>query len=52
MLAETGDDRAKLATGRALKTYAGSTPVTRASGKTISITHSRIKNDRLAAALV
>jgi hypothetical protein len=33
-----------------LKAYAGSAPVTRASGRSISITHRRIKNDRLAAA--
>lgn len=32
-----------------MKAYAGSAPVTRASGKVISITHRRIKNDRLAA---
>ena len=32
-----------------LKAYAGSAPVTRASGRSISITHRRIKNDRLAA---
>ncbi|WP_036507593.1 IS110 family transposase [Nocardia aobensis] len=50
VLAEIGDDRTKFATDRALKAYAGSAPVTRASGKTISITHRRVKNDRLAAA--
>lgn len=50
VLAEIGDDRTKFATARALKAYAGSAPVTRASGKSISITYRRIKNDRLAAA--
>ncbi|MGW5520471.1 transposase [Nocardia africana] len=50
VLAEIGDDRTRFANDRALKAYAGSAPVTRASGKTISITHRRIKNDRLAAA--
>ncbi|MFD6358064.1 IS110 family RNA-guided transposase [Nocardia tengchongensis] len=50
VLAEIGDDRTRFASDRALKAYAGSAPVTRASGKTISITHRRIKNDRLAAA--
>lgn len=50
VLAEIGDDRTKFGTDRALKAYAGSAPVTRASGKTISITHRRVKNDRLAAA--
>ncbi|WP_238845322.1 transposase [Nocardia terpenica] len=44
-----GDDRTRFGAARALKVYAGSAPVTRASGKTISITHRRIKNDRLAA---
>ena len=49
ILAEIGDDRARFADDRALKAYAGSAPVTRASGKLTSITHRRIKNDRLAA---
>ncbi|WP_067574466.1 IS110 family transposase [Nocardia acidivorans] len=49
VLAEIGDDRTRFANDRALKAYAGSAPVTRASGKSISITHRRIKNDRLAA---
>jgi transposase len=50
VLAEIGDDRARFTAARALKAYAGSAPITRASGKSISITHRRIKNDRLAAA--
>ena len=49
VLAEIGDDRNRFADDRALKAYAGSAPVTRASGKVISITHRRIKNNRLAA---
>jgi transposase len=49
MLAEIGDDRARFADARALKAYAGSAPVTRASGRSISVTYRRIKNDRLAA---
>ncbi|KAA8877185.1 IS110 family transposase [Nocardia colli] len=49
VLAELGDDRRRFADARALKSYAGSAPVTRASGKTISISYRRIKNDRLAA---
>ena len=49
MLAEIGDDRTRFADDRAPKAYAGSAPFTRASGKGISITHRRIKNDRLAA---
>lgn len=50
LLAEIGDDRRRFIDARALKAYAGSAPVTRASGRSISITHRRIKNDRLAAA--
>jgi len=49
VLAEIGDDRARFADNRALKAYAGSAPVTRASGKVTSVTYRRIKNDRLAA---
>jgi transposase len=49
VLAEIGDDRVRFADARALKAYAGSAPVTRASGRSISVTHRRIKNDRLAA---
>jgi transposase len=49
VLAEIGDDRTRFADARALKAYAGSAPVTRASGRSVSITHRRIKNDRLAA---
>lgn len=50
VLAEIGDDRTRFTDARALKAYAGTAPVTRASGRTISITFRRIKNDRLAAA--
>ncbi|MBO4209013.1 IS110 family transposase [Micromonospora echinofusca] len=50
VLAEIGDDRTRFADARALKAYAGSAPVTRASGRSISITHRKVKNDRLAAA--
>lgn len=49
LLAEIGDDHGRFADDRALKAYTGSAPVTEASGKVISITHRRIKNDRLAA---
>ena len=49
VLAELGDDRNRFADARAVNAYAGSAPVTRASGRSISITHRRIKNDRLAA---
>ncbi len=50
VLAEIGDDRTRFADARALKAYAGAAPVTRASGRSISIKHRRIKNDRLAQA--
>lgn len=50
VLAEIGDDRARFADARSLKAYAGSAPVTRASGRSLSVTHRRVKNDRLAAA--
>ena len=49
MLAEIGDDRTRFADARALKAYAGSAPITRASGRSISITHRKLKNNRLAA---
>lgn len=47
LLAEIGDDRARFTDARALKAYAGSAPVTRASGRSISITRRLVKNDRL-----
>ncbi len=48
VLAEIGDDRARFTDARALKAYAGSAPVTRASGRSLSVTHRHIKNNRLA----
>ena len=48
VLAEIGDDRSRFVDARALKAYAGSAPITRASGRSISITHRHIKNNRLA----
>jgi transposase len=48
VLAEIGDDRTRFADVRALKAYAGSAPVTRASGRSITVTHRHIKNNRLA----
>lgn len=47
VLAEIGDDHTRFADARGLKAYAGSSPVTRASGKKSSITRRRVKNDRL-----
>jgi transposase len=49
VLAEIGDDRSRFSDARALKAYAGSAPVTRASGKSLAVMHRRIKNQRLAA---
>jgi transposase len=50
VLAEIGDDRSRFADPRALKSYAGAAPITRASGKTATVLHRRVKNQRLAAA--
>jgi transposase len=48
-LAEIGDDRTRFVDDRALQAFAGSAPVTRASGKSRSVTRRRTKNNRLAA---
>ncbi|MCE7003278.1 IS110 family transposase [Kibdelosporangium philippinense] len=50
VLAEIGDDRDRFTDARALQAFAGSAPVTRASGRSIVITYRKVKNDRLAAA--
>jgi transposase len=50
VLAEIGDDRSRFQDARGLKAYAGSAPVTRSSGKSRSVLHRRVKNNRLAAA--
>jgi transposase len=49
VLAEIGDDRARFADARCLKAYAGSAPITRASGKSYVVHHRKVKNQRLAA---
>lgn len=49
VLAETGDDRDRFRDDRALQAFAGSAPVTRASGKSRTVTRRRTKNNRLAA---
>ncbi|WP_433261624.1 IS110 family transposase [Actinosynnema sp. CS-041913] len=49
VLGEIGDDRTRFTDARSLKAYAGSAPVTRASGRSISITRRTVKNDRLNA---
>ncbi|MFE0137867.1 IS110 family transposase [Streptomyces sp. NPDC059037] len=47
VLAEIGDDRDRFADARGLKAYAGSAPITRASGKKHYVGRRRVKNDRL-----
>ena len=49
VLAEIGDDHTRFADARGLKAFAGSAPITRASGKKTVVTHRHIKNRRLAA---
>ena len=49
-LAEIGDDRSRFQDAKGLKAYAGAAPITRASGKSRSVAHRRVKNNRLAAA--
>jgi transposase len=49
VLAEIGDDRSRFAEARGLKAFAGSAPITRASGKKTVVLHRHIKNRRLAA---
>jgi transposase len=50
VLAEIGDDRSRFSNAKGLKAYAGAAPITRASGKHMSVTHRKVKNNRLAAA--
>jgi transposase len=49
VLAEIGDDRTRFTDARGLKAFAGSAPITRASGKKTIVLHRHIKNRRLAA---
>ncbi len=49
VLAEIGDDRSRFSDAKGLKAYAGAAPITRASGKTRSVTRRHIKNNRLNA---
>ena len=48
VLAEIGDDRTRFTDARGLKAFAGSAPLTRASGKKTIVRHRHIKNRRLA----
>ena len=49
---ESGDDPHRYASGRARKNYAGTSPVTRASGKKKMVMARFIRNDRLIDALM
>ena len=49
ILAEIGDDHSRFADSRGLRAYAGSAPVTRASGKSLVVMQRKVKNQRLAA---
>ena len=50
VLAEIGDDRSRFQDAKGLKAYAGAAPITRARGKSRSVTRRHIKNNRLNAA--
>lgn len=49
VLAEVGDDPGRFADARGLKAYAGSAPITRASGKKHFVARRFVKNNRLNA---
>ncbi|MBF6212175.1 IS110 family transposase [Nocardia puris] len=48
VLSEIGDDRTRFTDARGPRAYAGSAPITRASGKKTLVLHRHIKNRRLA----
>jgi transposase len=52
VLAEFGDDPARYASAKARKNYAGTSPITRASGKKKAVTARFVHNDRLIDALI
>jgi transposase len=49
VLGEIGDDRDRFRDARGLKCYAGSAPITIASGKSCVVRNRKVKNQRLAA---
>src|ERR1700689_4733681 len=49
VLAEIGDDRSRFQDARGLKAYAGGAAINPASGNTTSVSHRRVKNNRLNA---
>ena len=52
VLAEFGDDPHRYASAKARKNYAGTSPITRASGKKKVVTARHVRNDRLIDALI
>jgi transposase len=52
VLAEFGDDPRRYADGKSRRNYAGTSPLTRASGKKKTVTARFVRNDRLADALM
>lgn len=52
MLAESGDDPRRYASAKARKNYAGTSPITRASGKNKAVLARYVHNDRLIDALM
>jgi len=52
VLAESGDDPARYASAKARKNYAGTSPITRASGKKRAVQARYVHNDRLIDALM
>ncbi|MEU1598532.1 IS110 family transposase [Streptomyces sp. NPDC005708] len=51
VLAEFGDDPTRYTSAKARKNYAGTSPITRASGKSHTVQARYVRNDRLADAL-
>jgi Transposase IS116/IS110/IS902 family len=52
VLAEIGDDRTRFRDARGLKSYAGSAPITVASGKSLVVHHRKVKNHTVALLMV
>jgi transposase len=52
VLAESGDDPSRYISAKARKNYAGTSPITRASGKKKTVTARHVHNDRLIDALI
>jgi transposase len=52
VLAESGDDPARYTSAKARKNYAGTSPITRASGKRKTVMARHVHNDRLIDALM